>query len=92
MQELFLQLLRFAYGAVGLITFIAYFPTIKDLYVYKKPSANISSYILWTTTSGIALLYGLFILSDMLFISVSAVSFFACAIVLVLSIRLKRNK
>ncbi|MDP1760440.1 MAG: hypothetical protein Q8L01_03295 [Candidatus Woesebacteria bacterium] len=91
MKEILLQALIIAYGGVGIVGFIAYWPTIKDLYFHKKPSANISSYVLWTATSGIAFLYSLFILPDLLFRAVSGMNFIACTIVLFLSIRLKNN-
>ena len=54
MAELFLKLLSIAYAGVGAATLVAYLPTIKDLYVHKKPSANIMSYAIWTITSGIS--------------------------------------
>ena len=91
MKELLLQALIIAYASVGIISTIAYWPTIKDLYHYKKCSANITSYILWTATGGIAFLYSIFILPDLLFRIVSGLSFGACALVLLLSINL-RNK
>jgi len=85
-----LWLLTLAYAGTGIIGLIAYWPTIKDLHYHKKPSANISSYILWAATSATAFLYALFILPDLLFIIVSGIGFGACALVLFLSIRLKR--
>ena len=36
MKEILLQLLTIAYASVGIIAFIGYWPTIKDLYKYKK--------------------------------------------------------
>ncbi|MFH1822255.1 MAG: hypothetical protein ABH830_00985 [Patescibacteria group bacterium] len=91
MKNILIQLLIIAYGGVGVVSIIAYWPTIKDLYYLKKSSANILSYILWTATGGIAFLYSLFILPDPLFIFVSGMNFGACALVLSLSIRLKYN-
>ena len=90
MEELLLHVLIIAYASVGVIGIIAYWPTIKDLY-YKKPSANINSYALWTATSGIAFLYSLFILPDLLFRIVSGLNFGACALVLLLSINLRNR-
>ena len=90
MKEILLRFLIIAYGGVGLAGVIAYWPTIKDLYRYKKSSANISSYVLWTMTGGITSLYSLFILPDPLFIFVSGMNFGACALVLYLSLRLKK--
>lgn len=91
MKELLLQILTIAYAGVGVVGFIAYWPTIKDLYRHKKPSANVPSYILWTATAAIAFLYGIFILPDLLFIIVSGMNFAAVAIVLFLSVRLEKN-
>lgn len=89
MSNLFLQLLTIAYALVGVIATIGYFPTIKDLWIHKKKSANINSYLIWTLCSGITFLYSLFILPDLLFRIVSGLNFGSCAIVLLLSIRLK---
>jgi hypothetical protein len=91
MKEILLRILIIAYGGVGIMGLVAYWPTIKDLYYYKKASANVSSYILWVITTGIALLYGIFILPDILFIVVSGMNFIACIIVLFLSLGLKKG-
>ncbi len=92
MKQILLQALIVAYAGVGVVGVIAYWPTIKDLYYHKKLSANIASYVLWVATSGIAFLYSLFILPDLLFRIVSGVNFGACALVLFLSINLKNNR
>jgi len=89
MQELIIKLLAVAYGGVGIVNLIAYWPTIKDLF-NKKPSANIPSYFLWTVTSGITLFYSLFVLNDLLFRLVSGVNFVCCALILFLCIRMKK--
>jgi hypothetical protein len=89
MREILLHILIIAYGAVGIVGFVAYWPTIKDLYKYKKPSANIASYVLWTITAGITFLYSLFVLPDPLFIFVSGMYLTANALVLFLSLRLR---
>ena len=91
MKEIMLQIIRVAYASVGVIGLMAYWPTIKDLY-YKKPSANTTSYVLWTTTAVISVLYSVFILSDLLFRLVAGMNFFACASVLFLRIRLRNKK
>ena len=84
---LLLNLLSILYGLAGIINLLAYLPTVKDLF-YKKPSANISTYILWTTATLIAFLYGIFILKDMLYLLVSGVNFVACSLILGLIVRL----
>ena len=91
MEELFLQILVIAYGATGVVGLVGYWPTIRDLYHHKKPSANISSFIVWSSTVGIGFLYAIFILQDTLFRIVSGINFFACLTVLILSIQLKRK-
>lgn len=91
MRELFLQILTVAYGATGIVGLIGYLPTIRDLYVHKKQSANISSYFLWTVTSGIGFLYGLFILNDNLFRFIYGIHVFSCLTVLILSLILKNK-
>jgi len=90
-EQILLQTLIIAYGATGIVSIIAYWPTIKDLYYHQKPSANIPSYVLWTATGGIAFLYSVFILPDLLFIIVSGLGFLACLIVLLLSLGLKNR-
>jgi len=91
MKVLLLQILSIAYGGVGVIGVIAYWPTIKDLHVHKKPSANMASYGLWTLTTGITFLYSVFILPNPLFIFVSVMNFLMCALVLFLSVILKKS-
>lgn len=92
MKELLLQALTVAYGGVGIIGIVAYWPTIKDLYYHKKASANIASYMLWTGTASISFLYSLFILQDLLLRIVVGVNFGVCLIVLLLSIHLKNGR
>jgi len=88
MQEILLRILTVAYACVAIVATLGYVPTIKDLYHHKKASANIYSYVLWSATSGVTFLYSIFILNDTLFRAVSGVNFLACAIVLLLSVRL----
>jgi len=89
MAEILLQLLIIAYACVGVIATIGYIPTIKDLLFHKKKSANITSYIIWTLCAGITFLYALFILQDLLVKIVTGLNFVCCAIILLLSLRLK---
>lgn len=92
MKEILLQLLILAYASVAVIEIIAYWPTIRDLHHHKKQSANITSFALWTFTTGIAFLYSLFILPDFLFRLVSGLNFGACFVILILAINLKKNQ
>ena len=91
MQELLIQLLKIGYAGVGVLALVGYWPTIKDLYHHKVASANVASYVIWTTCWGIAFLYSIFILPDLLFQFVSWTGFLACAIILFLSLRLKEG-
>lgn len=88
MKELFLDGLVMAYMGAGVICCIAYFPTIRDLYCYKKRSANKTTYLLWTITASITLLYSCFILTDRLFKLISVANFICCLLILLLSTRL----
>lgn len=87
MNELFIKLLTFAYGIGGVVTFLGFMPTVKDLW-NKKPSANTWTYIIWTTTTLLTSLYGFFILQDLVFNIVINLQLAACIIVLFLRIRL----
>lgn len=88
MEGVLLNGLRVTYAAVGILVVVGYWPTVKDLYFYKKKSANSVSYLIWSTAAGIAFLYSLFILPDLLFRIVSFISFLACLVILILSLRL----
>lgn len=85
MKELLLDGLAIAYVGAGIICCIAYFPTMKDLYCHKKASANTTTYVLWTITALITLLYSLFILPDIMFSVISTANFVSCSLVLFLS-------
>jgi hypothetical protein len=91
MKELLINMLIITYGGIGVVALIGYWPTIKDLYKHKKASANISSYVLWTLTSGVTYLYSLFVLPNLLFQLVSGTNFLACGTVLILCIGLKKK-
>ena len=90
-MEFLIGALTALYACVGFISAMGYWPTIKDLYFHKRKSANTKSYALWTVSTGISFLYGLFILQDTLFRIVSGMSFIFCATILLLSIRLGRK-
>lgn len=83
------QALIVAYAGVGVLVTIGYLPTMKDLYLHKKKSANTHSYIIWTLCTAITLLYSIFILPDLLFRIVSGLNFLCCALILALCIRLR---
>jgi hypothetical protein len=90
-MDFLLELLIFAYASTAIIAVIGYWPTIRDLY-RKKPSANVSSYIIWTLDTGIVFLYSLFVVTDLLFRIVSGFNFVCCVIILLMSTSIKKRK
>ena len=91
MTNWLLGIIIVAYAVSGIVSTIAYVPTIVDLWHRKRMSANISSYVLWTLCGAVTLLYAVFVLPDTLFIIVSALGFASCAIILILGIVLVRR-
>ncbi|MEK6969904.1 MAG: hypothetical protein AABW48_05745 [Nanoarchaeota archaeon] len=92
MEKLGLQILIFAYASVNIIGIVGYLPTIKDLWVNKKMSANTNSYFIWTVSSAITFLYSLLVLPDFWFRIVSGLSFGCCALIWGLCLLLKYRK
>ena len=90
-MDILVRILILAYACVGVIATVGYIPTIKDLYLHKKKSANTKSYVIWTLSSGITVLYSLFVLPDLLFRIVSGLNFVCCGLILVLSWRLMKS-
>ncbi|MBU0894148.1 MAG: hypothetical protein KKF48_01275 [Nanoarchaeota archaeon] len=84
-------LLSFLYAGTGIVATIGYFPTIKDL-IRGKKSANISSYVIWTSCALIVFLYSLIVISDLLLAIVTGLNFLSCAVILFLAIRLELIK
>ncbi|MEI6040304.1 MAG: hypothetical protein WCP93_03060 [Candidatus Berkelbacteria bacterium] len=89
-MSLISEVITIIYAGVEVVGIVAYWPTIKDLF-HKKPSANISSYLLWTATGGATFLYSIFVLPNLLFQIVSGFHFVSCAIILILSLGLRRK-
>ena len=85
-----LQALTALYGIAWVLTFLGYFPTIRDLR-YGKPSANLSTYGMRTFTMLVTFLYALFINWDQLFIVVVWLQLLACVIIFVLRLRLTKE-
>jgi len=90
-SDILLKLLILAYAGVGVANIVAFWPTIKDLYFHKKKSANIHSYLIWTICGAIAFLYGVFVLQDTLYLIISGANLICCALILFLSIGLKKK-
>lgn len=88
MHDIFVRIITLAYGAMVVVEIFAYWPTIHDLWLHKKPSANLYSYVLWTIATGISFLYSIFVLPDFLFRVISGVLFAANAVVILLVLRL----
>jgi len=88
MNDIFIQFLTLAYGLGGVVTFLGYMPTVRDL-LKNKPSANIGTYIIWTITTLFASLYGFFVLNNIVFSIVVNLQLLACSVVLILRIRLR---
>ena len=86
-----LTIITILYAFTGVVGVIAYLPTIRDL-TKNIASANIHSYVLWTASTGVALLYALFVISDLLLELVVGLHFAACAIILILAIKVKYKK
>jgi uncharacterized protein with PQ loop repeat len=78
------------YALAGIISVLGYIPTIKDLLKNKK-SANTSSYFVWTFTSLIAFAYAFFVVKNILLEIVTAMGFFCCVSIFILSL-VKTNK
>ena len=89
MKEAFLTALTVLFGLGGIVTFVGFFPTIRDLW-NRKPSANAISYWAWGGTTLVTSLYGIFILHDLAFNIVINLQLLACIIVLVLRLRLPK--
>jgi uncharacterized membrane protein (DUF106 family) len=81
-----------AYGISGIISLLGYLPTVKDLWK-GIPSANFYTYLTRLVYYIIALLYGIFILHDWLFILVNGAldSVFLVLIVVLIS-RLQKHE
>jgi hypothetical protein len=75
-----INLLKILYGISGVITFIGFIPTIQDL-IKKKPSANLATYLVWTSTTLISSLYAVFIVKDLMFVTVINLQLVACLII-----------
>jgi len=89
MQQTFLNIVTVLYGAGGVVTFAGFLPTISDLWK-KKPSANVVTYLTWSTTTLLTLLYALFVVRDLVFSIVISLQLLACVIILALRLRLPK--
>jgi len=81
MKEILLEILKYSYAWVWIVSFIAYLPTIKDVYLKQKMSANFYSYLLWTITTFIWTLYVVVFTDDLLLQLVYGISFISCFVI-----------
>ncbi len=86
MTESLTYVLTFLYSAGGIITLLGFIPTVKDLWK-GKPSANISTYITWTITLSFTMMYGIFVLKDLTFISITILHWLACLAIVILAFK-----
>lgn len=75
------------FAVSGTVSFLAYLPTIVDLW-RGKPSANVSSYALWASTAAAGSLYTHVVLGDLLAIVAADLQTLACVTILVQRSRL----
>jgi len=87
MDMSYIKIITILYSAGGIVTFIGFFPTVRDLY-NGKPSANITTYIVWTATAFIATLYAATVLHDITFTLVIGLQLLAQVIILFLRVRM----
>jgi hypothetical protein len=87
MEKLWLDTLSIAYAFAGIMCCLAYIPTVRDLCLNKDSGVNTTTYLLWTITALITLLYSLFVLPDTKFIIISVLNFVFCSLILYLSNR-----
>ncbi len=87
MYDAFIAVLTVAYAAGGVVTFIGFIPTMVDLW-HKKCSANLATYGIWTVTTLLAFLYGLFVLHNLVFNLVVGLQLLASLAVLILRLRI----
>ncbi len=88
--SILVTVISYAYAVVGIIGTLAYWPTIRDLLVLKKKSANVASYALWTLSTGIAFLYAIFVVEAFLLTFISGLNFIACFVILILAFKMRK--
>ncbi len=76
-------IISFLYWTIWFLNVLAYFPTIKDIFINRKKRANFNSYLVWLFISLITFLYAFFVVNDFLFILMSWISIFLNIIVLI---------
>lgn len=82
------MILTVAYGGVGVVGFMGYIPTIIGLFK-GKPCADLNSYVIWSITGLVGLLYSIFILKDLLVIAISTMNVSSCVLIAALTVYVK---
>lgn len=74
MPENIIYLITILYASAWFIALAWFLPTLRDLFIERKNSANALTTMTWAATNGIATLYGYFVVEDLLFTCISWVS------------------
>lgn len=77
------KIITILYGACGLVALLAYLPQIKILMNSEdhRKSVVLSTWLMWTITTGTSFLYAYFVINDFLFSLISIGSCFCCLII-----------
>ncbi len=90
-MEIVTAVISFLYAATGIVAILGYIPTIRDL-IKNNRGANFHSYVVWTLCSVISFLYALIVISDLLLEIVTGLNLAACAIIMILTLRIKPKR
>lgn len=87
------SVLPFLYSLVAIIGAAGYIPQIVSLIQTRDPSYNISisTWLIWSSSWVISLLYGIVCLSDLLFCIIATVNLTGCLSVLLLVVHNRRT-
>ena len=88
-MKLLLMIISVLYAGTGILATIGYLPTIKDL-LNKKASANLNSYIVWTSLGVVTFIYTFLIIQDFLLLTMTGLILISNSIVLILALKLNK--
>lgn len=81
------EFITIMYGMVGIIATIGYFPQVIKLVKSKRcDGISVKSWILWTYTSSVSVIYAFYVMSDPTFQFVTGINFVGTVIILCLTI------
>ena len=88
MENLTTLILTTAFAITGIISAMGYIPQVYTLWKDNTSagSTSIRAWITWTITSGVGMMYSIFIINDMFIVGNSVMQFVGCAAVLLMSI------